>query len=101
MQMRKKELPYYEDELLDYYNNEKEIVIGEEEELNINIILDLDVFVDTLGDIIEDRIDSIEEEIQDNRVLKVSPVSEFCTGGETLAKNLVSVSPETNTNNNA
>ncbi|CAG8628466.1 16073_t:CDS:2 [Rhizophagus irregularis] len=57
-----------EDELLDYYNNEEEIVIGEEEELNIDNILDLDAFVDTLGDIIEDSIDSVEDEIQDNRV---------------------------------
>jgi hypothetical protein len=52
-----------EDDLLDYYNNEEEIVIGEEEELYIDNALNLDAFVDTLGDIIED---SIEEEIQDN-----------------------------------
>ncbi|PKY58595.1 hypothetical protein RhiirA4_512977 [Rhizophagus irregularis] len=55
-----------EDDLLDYYNNEEEIVIGEEEELDIDNILNLDAFVGTLGDIIEDSIDSIGEEIQDN-----------------------------------
>ncbi|CAB4404603.1 unnamed protein product [Rhizophagus irregularis] len=55
-----------EDDLLDYYNNEEEIVIGEEEELDIDNVLNLDAFVGTLGDIIEDSIDSIGEEIQDN-----------------------------------
>ncbi|GES85533.1 ribonuclease H-like domain-containing protein [Rhizophagus clarus] len=51
----KKELPYYE-----------EIIIEEEEELNIDKILNLDAFIGTLGDIIEDSIDSIEEGAQDN-----------------------------------
>ncbi|CAB5369115.1 unnamed protein product [Rhizophagus irregularis] len=55
-----------EDDLLDYYNNEKEIVIGEEEELDIDNFLNLDAFVGTLSDIIEDSIDSIGKEIQDN-----------------------------------
>jgi hypothetical protein len=55
-----------EDDLLDYYNNEEEIIIGEEEELDIDNVLNLDAFVDTLGDIIEDSIDSIGEEIQDD-----------------------------------
>ncbi|PKK57678.1 hypothetical protein RhiirC2_797601 [Rhizophagus irregularis] len=53
-------------DLLDYYNNEKEIVIGEEEELDIDNVLNLDAFVGTLSDIIEDSIDSIGKEIQDN-----------------------------------
>ncbi|RGB29704.1 hypothetical protein C1646_766283, partial [Rhizophagus diaphanus] len=44
----------------------EEIVIGEEEELDIDNVLNLDAFVGTLGDIIEDSIDSIGEEIQDN-----------------------------------
>src|SRR4051812_37300070 len=61
-----------EDDLLDYYTNEEEIVIGEKEELGIDNILNLDVFVDTLGDIIEDSIDSIEEEIQDNDSVNIS-----------------------------
>ena len=60
------ELLELEDDLLNYYNNEEEIVIGEEEELDIDNILNLDAFVGTLGDIIEDSIDSIEEEVQDN-----------------------------------
>jgi hypothetical protein len=55
-----------EDDLLDYYDNEEEMVI-EEEGLDIDKILNLDAFIDTLGDIIEDSIiDSIEEEVQDN-----------------------------------
>ncbi|GES94625.1 ribonuclease H-like domain-containing protein [Rhizophagus clarus] len=55
-----------EDDLLNYYDNEEEIIIEEEEELNIGKILNLDAFVGTLGDIIEDSIDSIEEGAQDN-----------------------------------
>ncbi|RGB22365.1 hypothetical protein C1646_822580 [Rhizophagus diaphanus] len=55
-----------EDDLLDYYNNEEEIVISKEEELDIDNVLNLDAFIDTLGDIIKDSIDSIGEEIQDN-----------------------------------
>ncbi|CAB5345924.1 unnamed protein product [Rhizophagus irregularis] len=57
-----------EDNLLDHYNNEEEIVIEEEEELEIDKILNLDVFVNTLGNIIEDSVDNIEEEVDDNRV---------------------------------
>jgi hypothetical protein len=55
-----------EDDLLDYYDNEEEMVIEEEEELDVDKNLNLDAFIDTLGDIIEDSIDSIEEEVQDN-----------------------------------
>jgi len=51
-----------EDDLPDYYNEEEEIVIGEEEELDLDKILNLDAFINTLEDIIEDSIDSIEEE---------------------------------------
>ena len=51
-----------EDDLPDYYNDEEEIVIGEEEELDLDKILNLDAFINTLEDIIEDSIDSIEEE---------------------------------------
>ncbi|CAB5364294.1 unnamed protein product [Rhizophagus irregularis] len=46
-----------EDDLLDCYNNEEEIIIDKEEELDIDNILNLDAFVDTLDDIIEDIID--------------------------------------------
>jgi flagellar biosynthesis chaperone FliJ len=60
-----------EDDLLDYYNNE--IVISKE--VDIDNVLNLDAFVDTLGDIIEDSIDSIEEEIQNNDKVDV-PMNE-------------------------
>ncbi|RGB40501.1 hypothetical protein C1646_753223 [Rhizophagus diaphanus] len=56
------ELLELEDNLLDYYNNVEEIVIIEEEELDIDNVLNLDVFVDTLGDIIEDSIDNLAVE---------------------------------------
>lgn len=57
-----------EDNLLDHYDNEEEIVIEEEEELEIDKILNLNVFVNTLGNIIENSVDNIEEEVDDNRV---------------------------------
>ncbi|CAB4486534.1 unnamed protein product [Rhizophagus irregularis] len=48
-----------EDDLPNYYINEKEIVIGDEEELDLN----LDTFIiNNLEDIIGDSIDSIESE---------------------------------------
>ncbi|CAG8583439.1 hypothetical protein GLOIN_2v1762219 [Rhizophagus irregularis DAOM 181602=DAOM 197198] len=51
-----------EDDLPNYYINEKEIVIGDEEELDLNY-LNLDTFIiNNLEDIIEDSIDSIESE---------------------------------------
>ena len=46
------------DDLPSYYNNVEEEVIGEEEELGIDSILNLDAFVNTLEDIIEDTHDS-------------------------------------------
>ena len=86
----KKELPYYsveksseeihqifidaylnpDQDLLDelddlpnnYYNDEEENAIGEEEELGLDKILNLDEFINTLEDIIEDSVDSIEGE---------------------------------------
>ena len=51
-----------ENDLPDYYTNEEEITIGEEDELNIDKILNLDAFINTLEDIIEDSVDSIERE---------------------------------------
>ncbi|RGB26344.1 hypothetical protein C1646_770536, partial [Rhizophagus diaphanus] len=54
--------------LLDHYDNEEEIVIEEEEELEIDKILNLNVFVNTSGNIIEDSVDNIEEEVDNNRV---------------------------------
>jgi len=45
-----------EDDLPNYYNSEEEIVIGEEEELDLDKILNLDAFI-TLEDVIEDSID--------------------------------------------
>ena len=44
------------DDLPDYYNDVEEIVINEEEELEIDNILNLNEFVNTLEDIIEDSI---------------------------------------------
>ncbi|GBB95512.1 hypothetical protein RclHR1_02550024 [Rhizophagus clarus] len=55
-----------EDNLLNYYDNKEEIIIEEEKELNIDKILNLNAFIGTLGDIIEDSIDSIEEGAQNN-----------------------------------
>ncbi|GBB97613.1 hypothetical protein RclHR1_30120002 [Rhizophagus clarus] len=50
------------DDLPRYYNNVEEEVIGrEEEELEIDNILNLDVFVNTLEDIIKDSHDNLEE----------------------------------------
>ena len=49
------------DDLPSYYNNvEGEVLINEEEELGIDNILNLDVFVNTLEDIIEDSYYSPE-----------------------------------------
>ncbi|RIA91920.1 hypothetical protein C1645_736760 [Glomus cerebriforme] len=50
-----------ENDLFDYNNNEEKIVIGEEKELDIDRILNLDVFINTL-DVIEDSIDNVEKE---------------------------------------
>ncbi|RGB40236.1 hypothetical protein C1646_753611 [Rhizophagus diaphanus] len=50
-----------EDDLPNYYINEEEIVIDEEEEL-IWIDFELDAFINNLEDIIEDSIDGIENE---------------------------------------
>jgi hypothetical protein len=61
-----------EDDLPDYYNDEEEIVIGEEEELGLDNILNLDAFINTLEDIIEDSTDSIEEEIQKDNGVDIS-----------------------------
>ena len=44
------------DDLPDYYNDAEEIVINEEEELEIDNILNLNEFVNTLEDIIEDSV---------------------------------------------
>ena len=53
------------DDFPEYYNNEEEIVIREEEELNLDKILNLNEFVNTLEDIIED---SLEEENNEEEV---------------------------------
>ena len=50
------------DDLPDYYNDAEEIVINEEEELEIDNILNLNEFVNTLEDIIEDSV--LEEILQ-------------------------------------
>jgi uridine kinase len=62
-----------EDDLLDYYDNEEEMVIEEEEEeeLDVDKILNLDMFIGTLEDIIENSIDSIEEEVQNNNRVNI------------------------------
>ena len=44
------------DDLPDYYNDAEEIVINEEEELEIDNILNLNEFINTLEDIIEDNV---------------------------------------------
>jgi hypothetical protein len=51
-----------EDDLHDNYYDDNETVIGEEEELNLDNILNLDAFINTLENIIEDSVDSVEGE---------------------------------------
>ena len=55
------------DDLPDYYNYAEEIVINEEEELEIDNILNLNEFVNTLEDIIED---SVLEEMMKQKFLQ-------------------------------
>ena len=61
------ELLELEDDLLDYYNDAEEMEIGEEEKLEIDNILNLDEFVNTLGDVIEDS--NLEEKNDEAEVL--------------------------------
>ena len=50
------------DDLPNYYDNvEEEEIIGEEERLNIDNILNLDAFVDSLEEVIEDSLEIIED----------------------------------------
>ena len=55
------------DDLLEYYNDAGEIVINEEEKLEMDNILNLDEFVNTLEDVIEDS--NLEEKNKEAEVL--------------------------------
>ena len=61
------------DDLSDYYNDAEEIVINEEEELEIDNILNLNEFVNTLEDIIED---SVLEEMSDEAEVLIEEIQE-------------------------
>ena len=61
------------DDLPDYYNDVEEIVINEEEELEIDNILNLNEFVNTLEDIIED---SVLEEMSDEAEVLIEEIQE-------------------------
>ena len=61
------------DDLPDYYNDAEEIVINEEEELEIDNILNLNEFVNTLEDIIED---SVLEEMSDEAEVLIEEIQE-------------------------
>lgn len=64
----------------EYYNNTEEIVIGEEEELELDGILNLDAFANILEDVIDDGISEEEEigveEIQENDDIEWDPAAE-------------------------
>jgi hypothetical protein len=59
------------DDLPDYYNNAEEVEIGEGEELEIDNVLNLDAFVNTLEEIIEDSLEETNNETEDNEAADV------------------------------
>lgn len=56
------------DDLPNYYENTEEVEIGEGEELEIDSILNLDAFIDTLEEILEDSLEGTNNETVDNEV---------------------------------
>jgi len=70
------------DDLHDYYNDAEETIINEEEELELDKILNLDEFVNSLEDIIEDsnlednnKSEDLTEENQNNNDIIWDPAA--------------------------